>query len=558
MTRTLPLGVAVAVALVAGLSPASDGTAAQAQPQPRPNVVVVMADDQTVESMRVMANVNSLIGAQGATFANSFVSFPLCCPSRATFVTGQYGHNHTVMGNAPPQGGYEKLAPTHANTLPGWLRAAGYQTVHIGKYLNGYGRQRPTEVPAGWAEWYGSIDPSTYQFYNYTLNENGRLVRYGSAPQDYQADVYTAKAVDAVRRLAPRAEPFFLSVAYLAPHSGGPREPGDPRNQPTPVPAPRHRNRYAAEPMPTNPAFNEADVSDKPAAVRRRPLLNPNRIAAVTENYRQRLESLLAVDEGVAAIVRALQEAGELDDTLVVYTADNGFFHGEHRISSGKVQHYEPSARVPLLLRGPGVPRGVRVTQPAVNVDLAATIVDAADARPGRVQDGISLLGLLRDRTRFVGRDVLLETPSYVAIHTPRYVYVEHTSGERELYDLVRDPYELASQHANPALAQVRSDLARRLIALRGCRGATCRRGPALAVTSRCAGRTHRVGVGGADARLVTRVDWTYRDARRAPTAGSRSGRRCRQPPGSCAPLRRSRTAAVRASTAGSPPAGSP
>jgi N-acetylglucosamine-6-sulfatase len=511
----------LAAALGGGAAPSEGAT-----PTPRPNVVVVMSDDQTVESLRVMSNVNALIAREGVTFANSFASFPLCCPSRATFVTGQYGHNHRIMGNAPPQGGYEKLRPTEANTLPAWLRASGYHTIHIGKYLNGYGRTNPTHVPAGWADWYGSTDPSTYRFYGYTLNENGRLVQYGSSPQDYQADVYTAKAVDAVRRLAPRAEPFFLSVAYLAPHSGGPREADDPRNQATPVPAPRHKDRFAGEAMPTTPAFNEADVSDKPAAIRRRPLLRPRRIAGVTENYRQRLESLLALDEGVAAIVRALADAGELGNTVLIYTSDNGFFHGEHRIPAGKVQAYEPSARVPLLLRGPGVPRGVTLSHAAVNVDLAATILDAANARAGRAQDGVSLLAFARDRGRFIGRDVLLETPSYSAIHTPRYVYVEYGAGERELYDLFTDRYQLASKHGDNAYAAVRAQLAQRLARLRTCAGAACRRGPALAIASRCAGRSHRVTLGGDDVRSVTRVDWVYAGRaagadRRAPFAAT-------------------------------------
>jgi N-acetylglucosamine-6-sulfatase len=509
MKRVLLFGAVVGVALLAGLTPAPRSTAAEAPV--RPNIVVVMSDDQTVESMRVMANVNTMLGAEGTTFADNYVSFPLCCPSRTTFLTGQYGHNHTVMGNALPQGGYEKLAPTHANTLPAWLKLAGYHTVHIGKYLNGYGRQRPTEVPPGWDEWFGSVDPSTYRYFDYTLNENGKLVHYGTAAGDYQADVYTAKAVDAVKRLAARTEPFFLSVAYLAPHSGGPRESDDPANLATPVPAPRHRNRYSAEPMPRTAAFNEADVSDKPLAVRRRPLFGPARINGITEMYRQRLESILAVDEGVAAIVRALQDSGELGRTLFVYTSDNGFFHGEHRIPNGKVQHYEPSARVPLVMRGPGVPRGVRITQPSINVDLAPTLVDAANAKVGRATDGVSLLALLADRTRFVGRDVLLETPTYAAIHTPRFVYVEHNTGERELYDLRTDPDELASLHENAAYAQIRSDLARRLLALRACKAAGCRKGPALSVSSRCAGKKHRVALAGSDARLVTRVDWIYR-----------------------------------------------
>jgi N-acetylglucosamine-6-sulfatase len=509
--KLLVLPLAVLAAFPASASTSSEA----ATPRPRPNIVVVMSDDQTVESLRVMTNLNELLARQGATFANSFASFPLCCPSRATFLTGQYGHNHTIMGNAPPQGGYEKLRPTEASTLPAWLRAGGYQTVHIGKYLNGYGRTNPTHVPAGWTEWYGSIDPSTYRFYGYTLNENGRLVNYGTSSQQYQADVYTAKAVDAVRRLAPRSEPFFLSVAYLAPHSGGPRESDDPANQATPVPAPRHKDRFASEPLPTPPSFNEADVSDKPRVVRNRRLLPQRRIAGVTENYRQRLESLLAVDEGVAAIVRALQSAGELDNTLFVYTADNGFFHGEHRIPAGKVQVYEPSIRVPLVIRGPGVPRGVRMTQAAVNVDVAATIADAANVRAGRTVDGISLLPLLANRTRFVGRDVLLETPQYSAIHTPRYVYAEYANGDRELYDLVADPHQLASRHADAAASPIRTELARRLAALRRCSGASCRSGPRLALRIRCSGRSVRAQVLGADAPLVSRADFRFA-ARRA------------------------------------------
>jgi N-acetylglucosamine-6-sulfatase len=501
---------AVAV-LVAGL-PASATN--EAVPQPRPNVVVVMSDDQTVESVRVMANVQRLLAAEGTTFANSFASFPLCCPSRATFLTGQYGHNSGIMGNAPPAGGFDKLAPTHANTLPAWLQRAGYTTVHVGKYLNGYGRTSPTQVPAGWSEWYGSIDPSTYQFYNYTLNENGRLVRYGNQPAQYQADVYTAKAVELVSRLARSSRPFFLSVAYLAPHSGGPREPGDPANQATPVPAPRHRDRFAAEPMPRPASFNEADVTDKPQFVRRRPLLPPRRIVGITENYRQRLESLLAVDEGIAAIVEALRASGELSRTLFVFTADNGFFHGEHRIPAGKVQVYEPSIRVPLIVRGPGIPRGRRLAEPAINVDLAPTILDAANARASRRLDGVSLLLVAGGRR--VGRDVLLETPQYAAIRTPRWVYVEYTSGERELYDLAQDPDQLRSLHADRGIEGVPARLRARLARLRSCSGASCRAGPALRLSMRCSRGRHVASVDGVDAAATTRVVFAWRGRGRA------------------------------------------
>jgi N-acetylglucosamine-6-sulfatase len=481
------LAAASAALTLSALLAAQGGSGYAASPaeQRRPNVLVLMTDDQTVESMRVMANVRTLLGRQGATFTNSFVSFSLCCPSRSTFLTGQYGHNHTVMGNAPPAGGYDKLAPTHANTLPAWLQRAGYTTVHLGKYLNGYGRARPLEVPPGWSEWYGSTDPSTYRFYNYTLNENGKLVTYGTGATNYQTDVYGRKAVDLIRRLAPSPKPFFLWVAFLAPHSGGPRDADDPSNQATPSPAPRHHNAFSAAPLPAPPSLNEADASDKPAAIRNRRVIPPARLNGIRENYQQRLESLLAVDEAIRDIVSALGATGELDRTLVVFTSDNGFFHGEHRIPDGKVLVYEPSVRVPLILRGPGIPRGVERTSPAVNVDLARTILDAVGAAPGRRPDGLSLLPFARDARKRSGRDLLLETTTYSALHTPRYVFVQHSTGEQELYDLVADPHQLTSLHADARYKALRDDLAARLARLKGCVGDACRLGPAVRLSVR-------------------------------------------------------------------------
>jgi N-acetylglucosamine-6-sulfatase len=534
-----------ALTLSALLAAAGGGGAAAASPQQapaKPNIVVLMTDDQTVESLRVMANVNTLLARQGTTFLNNFASFPLCCPSRATFVTGQYGHNHTIMGNTAPAGGYDKLAPTHGNTLPAWLQQAGYHTVHVGKYLNGYGRTNPTAVPAGWTEWYGSTDPSTYRFYNYTLNENGRLVNYGTGAANYQADVYNRKAVELVRRLAPASKPFFLSVAFLAPHSGGPRDADDPPNQGTPSPAPRHRNAFTNQPLPTPPSLNEADVSDKPAAIRNRPLIGQGRLIGIRENYQQRLESLLAVDEAVRDILSALESTRVLGRTYVIFTADNGFFHGEHRVPAGKVLVYEPSVRVPLIVRGPGVPRGARRPNLAANVDLAATILDAARARAGRRLDGRSVLPFARDALRRSGRDILLETTSYSAIRTPRHVFVQHSTGEQELYDLVADPHQLTSLHADARFTALKNELSRRLGRLRTCAGDTCRRGPDLRLSVRyrrggggCARSNVRLRVGGSAASRISSVVFyrgtraVKRDARAPYTATvrrSRLGRR--------------------------------
>ena len=497
-----------------------EAIAAPQQAPGKPNIVVVMTDDQTVESLRVMANVNTLLARQGTTFANNFASFPLCCPSRTTYITGQYGHNHTIMGNAAPTGGYDKLAPTHANTLPAWLQAAGYTTVHLGKYLNGYGRTNPTAVPPGWTEWYGSTDPSTYQFYNYRLNENGRLVVYGTGAANYQADVYNRKSVEIVRRLAAGPKPFFYSVAFLAPHSGGPRDSDDPANLGTPSPAPRHRNAFGNQPLPAPPSLNEADMSDKPAAMRNRPLLTTNRLNAVRESYQQRLESLLAVDEAVRDLIATLESARVLDRTYVIFTADNGFFHGEHRVPAGKVLVYEPSVRVPLIIRGPGIPRGVTRTNLTANVDLAPTILDIAGGRAARRMDGRTLLPFARDRLRRSGRDILLETTTYSAIRTPRHVFVQHSTGEQELYDLVVDPHQLTSFHADARYAGLKNELARRLTILRTCAGDVCRRGPDLRLSLRyrrgsrgCARSNVRLRVGGSASSRISSVVF-YRGAR--------------------------------------------
>jgi hypothetical protein len=290
----------------------------------------------------------------------------------------------------------------------------------------------------------------------------------------------------------------------------------------TPVPAPRHKGRFESRPLPRPRSFNEANILDKPTVILVRPEISDETILGIEANYRQRLESLLAVDEGVAAIVRALTQVGELANTLVVFTSDNGFYHGEHRIPIGKVLLYEPAVRVPLLMRGPDVPRGVRISQPVVNVDLAATLVEAAGAKPTRTLDGTSLLSIVRNRDRLLGRDILLATPDYWAIRTPRYEFVVHRQGDRELYDFEVDPEQLTSLHARTAYKDVRAQLAQRLERLRRCAGAACRRGPDVKLVSRCAGRVHVVAVLGPESRQLTLVHWLYRDrgagsTRRAP-----------------------------------------
>jgi len=485
------LGLVIVAALVAAAVGAvgvhrSGGAARAAAASARPNVVVLETDDQTLAEMEVLPNVRRLIGDAGVTFDNNFDSFSLCCPSRATFLTGQYSHNNGVRGNALPQGGFEKLDST--NTLAVWLQRDGYYTVHLGKYLNGYGRRNPLEIPPGWSEWRGAVDPSTYRYYGYTLNENGVLTTYCAIPEPscYQTDVYRDKANEIIRRRAPEG-PFFLWVAFLADHSGGPRDPDDPTGLATPVPAPRHKDRFAGTPLPQPPNYNEADVSDKPAVIRARAPINARVQAAIQENWQQRRETLLAVDDAVASIVETLRTTGELDNTLLIFTSDNGFFHGEHRIRNGKVLLYEESIHLPLLMRWTGnstLPRGVHRKQLTMNVDDAETILNAAGATPGRVEDGVSLLPFWRDGGKEIGRDLLIDnTPGaghFDAIRSRNFLYSEYQNGDRELYDLAKDPYELQSQHANPAYDRIKAALAGRLHNLVTCTGATCRARPVV------------------------------------------------------------------------------
>jgi arylsulfatase A-like enzyme len=506
---------AVAVALLLQIE-AEARTGAPVQ-NGRPNVVLITTDDQTLESLRVMTNVQRLLVAEGATFTNSFATFPLCCPARATWLTGQYSHNHGVVGNHWVTG-LKRL--DQANTLPVWLQRAGYATIFVGKYLNGYGQVAARSVPPGWDEWSAGV---RLTYLNHTMNRQGAIVRFGGAPEDYQTDVYSRLAIEAIgRRAADPSRPFFLWLSFFAPHAGSPRDADDPAGLPTPSPAPRHAGAFRSEPLPRLPSFNEADVGDKPAGIRKLfPLGGPD-AEALQEAYQQRLESLLAVDEAVAGVVAELRRRGALGRTLVLFTSDNGFFHGEHRVRTGKTLLYEPSVRVPFVVRGPGVPRGLRLEQPVANVDLAPTIVAAAGATAERTPDGLSLLPLFADPGLEWGRDILLERgPGTVslgervttAVRTPRFVYAEHLNGERELYDLAVDPNELQSLHLDPGYDAAEAELSRRLALLRNCAGPACSRGPELALAFAGGDGCARVAaVQGADERATDYVDFAVAD----------------------------------------------
>ena len=445
----------------------------------RPNIVVIMTDDQTVESLRVMPAVRRLLKTQGTKFTRSFATYPLCCPSRASFLTGQYSHNNGVTFNYAPYGGWQAFENAAPTAFPVALQQAGYDTAHFGKVMNEYGAEDPTEVPPGWSHWEAMVDrPARNRYYGFRFNRNGKVRSAAASGRNYNTDFFARRARRYIKSRTDQTSPFFLNLWLFGPH-------GESGNGPA-IPADRHVGVFADEPLPSTPSMNEADLSDKPIHLQR-PRLSSKQIARARRLYRWRLESLLAVDDAVEDLVATLRDTGTLDNTLVVFTSDNGFLHGEHRIPIGKWHVYDEATRVPLLMRGPKIPAGRLVGEPVANIDVGPTLLDYAGATPLNVQDGRSLRPLITGETKTFDRDLLLTTGYgkadrwYTAIRTKEYLYIEHVQDPKgdqiigeELYDLTHDPHQLHSLHADPSFEATRAALQERLQRLRACRGETC------------------------------------------------------------------------------------
>ncbi len=438
----------------------------------RPNIIFILTDDQDVESIAYMPHLQALIAKQGMTLANSFVTDSLCCPARSTILRSQYTHSHEVLTNNPPQGGFVKFHILgHENsTIASWLQSAGYRTALIGKYLNGYPRgASSTYIPPGWNQWDSVTSGNAGQNYNYQINENGTLVNYGAKPQDYLTDVLAGKATDFIRTNG--ATPFFMYLATLAPHTPS-------------TPPVRYQDALPDAKAPRTPSFDEQDVSDKPTWIRTLPRLTPAAITALDTRQRKGLQTLLAVDDLVGNVVKALQDTGTLSQTYIFYTTDNGFHLGHHRIDEGKGTAYEEDIRVPLLVRGPSVPAGSVQNDMVLNLDLAPTFADLAGIPTPDFVEGRSFRPVLTNTPppATTGRQgFLIEhwpindlVPPYKALRTQRYAYVEYATGERELYDLAKDPYELENIAAITDPARLKQ-LSAWLASLSDCTGVTCR-----------------------------------------------------------------------------------
>jgi N-acetylglucosamine-6-sulfatase len=529
MLRTVGISGAVVLTLVACTPPTRHiapvrAVAVDAQPVVpvvvgRPNVVVVMADDMRADDLRFMPRVRRLIGARGLTFRNSFSPYPLCCPARASFLTGQYPHNHGVLNNVGPWGfgSFDDSA-----TLATSLQVAGYQTAFVGKYLNGYGAVPSMVtgapswhyVPAGWTDWYGAVElgpgsenqGGTYHYFHTIFNVNGRTD--DSHRGEYQTTVLGRFARTLVRSYSRSDRPFFLYLSALAPHTGFPREPDDfswvsgrdrsPHSLATPARPRWVKGLFDASVtrspgLPVDGSSPEADVSDKPWQVRRPPL-EPVEEYAILQLTRQRAEALHVLDIQVARMVGTLEKTGVLDETVVMFTSDNGFLLGEHRVGFAKTLLYEPSLRVPFLVAGPGVPRGERY-DPVMTPDLTATILDLAGAPPPHRADGSSLMASIRDGDQGWSAPVLTEAlieseadngrarlsqlgftdaRTVIGVRTARYNLVRWATGEDELYDLRADPNELVNRAMDPRYREVRRDLEHVWWQYKDCGGSAC------------------------------------------------------------------------------------
>ena len=440
----------------------------------RPNIVFFLTDDQSLEEMSVMPQTRRLIGDTGATFSHAVAQYPLCCPTRASLMTGQMAHNHGVLGNEPPWGGYTFFDPKH--TVPSWLQGAGYRTAIVGKWFNGYPvAGKETHVDPGWDDWYVPTI-GAYNYRQFQVNENGSIVRHRQYQTEWQADTMSTLA----EKYSDEDVPFFIYGAFLAPHYGGPEEPDDPQRTQTPSVADKYRDTVD-DTIPDKPNRPEADMSDKNRWWFQGRKAQPDyKLNAI---YQQRRESLKSVDDAVTQVVSKLRDLGELDNTLLVFASDNGYFIGEHGLVNQKIFGYEESIRVPLLMSGPGIPAGIRRDQLVSLVDLPRTFLELAGVKPGLTQDGLSLMPFVDDPSYRSGRHLLLESGGwprpeedrmYTGIRGPNgEVLLRYWNGHTETYDVTTDPYQLDGRTSRAERAW-RGRLLRMLDDLEDCVGEDC------------------------------------------------------------------------------------
>jgi N-acetylglucosamine-6-sulfatase len=473
--RLATLTLALVLAASVSLAPAAL-TAPRREPA-RPNIVFVLTDDLSWNLIQYMPHVRQM-QRDGMTFTNYFVTDSLCCPSRASIFTGRYPHNHHVLTNTAPGGGFAAFrGRADQRTFATDLAGAGYRTAMMGKYLNGY-QARYSKSP-GWSDW--QVSPGGYRGFGYLLRANGRIAHFGRAPRAYITDVLRRRGMEFISRTARAGRPFMVEIATLAPHRPS-------------TPAPRDAHDFPGLVTPRTATF-DAEPRHAPAWLRGRPPLAPDQIAALDNEFRRRAQSVQAVDELVGQVRRLLRQRGLARNTYVVFSSDNGYHLGDRRLLAGKMTAFDSDIRVPLIVVGPGIKPGSVSSDLAENVDLAPTFEQLAGRTPPPRVDGRSLARILHGRTPDVWRDAVLiehhhpptptgdpdhqsapsgNPPSYEALRTSQYLYVEYVTGEREFYDLQSDPSEIDNRY-DELDGDARAILHGRLIGLENCRGPSCR-----------------------------------------------------------------------------------
>src|SRR5215211_978940 len=471
MRRTVLLLISAALSVVL-LSGGPGTTFREAQAiTAKPNFVFILADDMRKDDLTYMPKTRSLLEDKGITFSNAYVSNPLCCPSRATIMRGQYAHNTGVWDNVNgTDGGWQGYRSNNGNNendnIATRLHKAGYRTALIGKYLNEYANT--TYKPPGWDKWFATF-ALTFDYFNYDVNDNGTIRHFGTSDSAYLTDVLRRQTRSFIDTSVAQGKPFFAYVTPIAPHN--------PANA-----APRDLHTYDGEKVTRLDSFNEADVSEKPPWIKSLPILTRAQIADIDKRHENRVETLQALDDLVEGVANKLQRSGQLSNTYIVFTSDNGYHLGEHRIPKAKGRPYEEDIHVPLLVRGPGVAAGSSTDELVLNTDYFPTFTELAGIPTPSYVDGRSLLPVLTGTATKQRSAILLEahqtkqggeTPAYSGIRTASgSKYIEYEGGVRELYDLVADPYELTNNYDSAPRPDA---LEERLQALKSCAGVTCR-----------------------------------------------------------------------------------
>lgn len=427
----------------------------------KPNIVVVMFDDATKADVESMPNIKSLIADQGATFDRFYATESICCPNRASILTGEYVHNHGVDQN---DDGYHRFTKKghEQRVFTKILKGQGYSTAYIGKYLNAYSSKH---VPPYWDKWFAGIDLSPYRS---KFNHNGSIVQYGKKPEDYIDTLITRQSEQWMNTQISAGTPYFAFISVRAPHSPY-------------VAPPNHQTEFLGDQASSRqkPSFNEANVAGKPRYIRNAKLLTGKQKAAIDQRYRMRLRMMLETDDFVGRLVGGLTSKGELDNTYIFVTSDNGWMQGEHRLPAQKLYPYEEANHLPLFVRGPGIQPGTKIRELASSIDLYSTFTELAGQQDDR--DGRSLFELLNGTSTSWRTQILIENlaenqrlPKLYGVVDHRYKYIEYQTSEKELYDLASDPYETNSLYRSVTKALIDS-LKVKLDALKSCHGDSCR-----------------------------------------------------------------------------------